>query len=98
MGRRQRWTAGRRGWAQRELRSCPGRPVPRPTGNRASAQRPPARRGRHGFGRQAMTGPRVADSLLPHVEYGDRLTRVEVTVVLPWGVVAEGWTAGWQLP
>ena len=67
-GRRQRWTAGRRGWAQRELRSCPGRPVPRPTGNRASAQRPPARRGRHGFGRQAMTGPRVADSPLPHVE------------------------------
>jgi hypothetical protein len=53
----QRWAAGRRCWAQRQLRPCPGRQVSRPTADRRPAQRsPPHReRGRRGPGGQVMT-------------------------------------------
>jgi hypothetical protein len=52
--------AGRRCWAQRQLRPRPGRPVPRPIGNGASAQWPPARHGRDRYRPrgQAMTDGR----------------------------------------
>jgi len=51
----RRLAAGRSGWTQRQLRPCPGRPVPGPSLGRPSVQRSASRSGRRGPRGRTMT-------------------------------------------